>query len=427
MDKFKIVLIGAGNLATHLCKALCDADIHLIYVHSLNINSAEKVAKPYNINFGNDIAEIPPANLYIFSVNDQGLEDLCKNNELKNIINDALCVHTAGSISHKILKSLSKNTGVFYPLQTFSKNRHVAFENIPIFIEADNKSNEITLKNIADKISSKVIIMPEKQRMQLHPAAVFACNFVNFNLLLAQEITQHYNIDFELLKPLIEETVNKALTNNPAKSQTGPAVRNDKKTLTTHKNLLKELPHLQKIYTFVSSSIQQHFETNKMDNFKEKLKDIKGFVFDVDGVFSDLMILHVGGDLMRHMNVKDGFAVKRAVSAGYKIGIITGGNSQSVRIRFEALGVKDVYLSSSNKSIDFDDFLAKHDLTENDILYMGDDLPDIPVMKRVALATSPSDAVEEVHGVSHYISDREGGKACVRDVIEQVMRAQGKW
>ena len=164
-----------------------------------------------------------------------------------------------------------------------------------------------------------------------------------------------------------------------------------------------------------------------MDNFKEKLKDIKAFVFDVDGVFSNLMILHTNGDLMRHMNVKDGFAVKTAVDSGYTIGIITGGDSESVRSRFNRLGVEDIYLASPDKSKDFDIFLEKHSLKAENILYMGDDIPDYPVMKRCGLATSPADAVEEIQNISHYISDKNAGQGCVRDVIEQVMRAQGKW
>ncbi len=164
-----------------------------------------------------------------------------------------------------------------------------------------------------------------------------------------------------------------------------------------------------------------------MDNFKERLKDIKAFVFDVDGVFSDNVILHTNGDLMRHMNVKDGFAVKTAVDKGFTIGMITGGNSESVRHRFNGLGVKDIYLSSHNKMKDFKDFCFKYDLKAEDILYMGDDIPDYEVMSTVGLATCPADAVEEIQNISHYISDRSSGTGCVRDVIEQVLRAQGKW
>ncbi len=159
-----------------------------------------------------------------------------------------------------------------------------------------------------------------------------------------------------------------------------------------------------------------------MDNFREKLKDIKAFVFDVDGVFSDNIILHPSGELMRFMNVKDGYAVKTAVDEGYPIGIITGGNSQSVKIRFNGLGVTDIYLASHNKIDDFEDFYMKYSLNPKDILYMGDDIPDMEVMKQTGLACCPADAVEEIKEIAHYISDKKAGAGCVRDVIDQVLK-----
>ncbi len=164
-----------------------------------------------------------------------------------------------------------------------------------------------------------------------------------------------------------------------------------------------------------------------MDNFKERLKDIKAFVFDVDGVFSQDMVLHTDGELTRHMNVKDGFAVKTAADKGFVIGIISGGTSESVRKRFQGLGVTDIYLGSHNKLDDYEDFYMKYDLKPEQILYMGDDIPDYEVMKLSGLATCPADAVEEIQGIAHYISDKNGGSGCVRDVIEQVLRAQKMW
>ncbi len=164
-----------------------------------------------------------------------------------------------------------------------------------------------------------------------------------------------------------------------------------------------------------------------MDNFKERLKDIKAFVFDVDGVFSENIVLHTNGDLMRYMNVKDGFAVKTAVDKGFIVAIITGGNSDSVKSRFNGLGVTDIYLKSHDKMDDFNDFYLKYGLKPEQILYMGDDIPDYEPMKASGLATCPADAVEEILNISHYVSDKEGGKGCVRDVIEQVMRAQSVW
>lgn len=165
-----------------------------------------------------------------------------------------------------------------------------------------------------------------------------------------------------------------------------------------------------------------------MTNFKEGLRTVKAFVFDVDGVLSSPQVwLHPSGDLMRTMNTKDGYALQYAVKRGYPIGIITGGNTESVAMRFKGLGITDIYLGSSYKLDDLKDFLFKYDLKPEDILYMGDDLPDYEVMTKVGIPCCPSDAVEEIKSVSHYISPFAGGKGCARDVIEQVLRLHGRW
>ncbi len=165
-----------------------------------------------------------------------------------------------------------------------------------------------------------------------------------------------------------------------------------------------------------------------MTNFKEKLKQVKGFSFDVDGVLSGpLVYLHPGGELMRSMNTKDGYAIQYAVKRGYPIAIITGGRTESVAQRFRGLGVTDIYLASMNKVEDFKEFIAKYRLDPEDILYMGDDLPDYEVMKLAGIPCCPSDAVDEIKSISSYISPHPGGLGCARDVIEQVLRLHGRW
>jgi 3-deoxy-D-manno-octulosonate 8-phosphate phosphatase (KDO 8-P phosphatase) len=165
-----------------------------------------------------------------------------------------------------------------------------------------------------------------------------------------------------------------------------------------------------------------------MTNFKEGLQKVKAFIFDVDGVLSSPRIfLDQDGELMRTMNTKDGYAIQHASGKGYPIAIITGGRSESIALRFKKLGLSDVYLGSSNKMEDFEDFLRTYNLTPGDVLYMGDDLPDYEVMKKAGVACCPADAVEEIKSVAHYISHLGGGEGCVRDVIEQVLRLQGRW
>jgi 3-deoxy-D-manno-octulosonate 8-phosphate phosphatase (KDO 8-P phosphatase) len=165
-----------------------------------------------------------------------------------------------------------------------------------------------------------------------------------------------------------------------------------------------------------------------MTFFKEKLKNIKAFIFDVDGVLSlDVSPLDENGDPMRTANVKDGFAIHYAIQNGFQIGIITGANTERVKLRYNKLGVEHIYLNSFQKMKCLDDFILKTGINKNEILYMGDDLVDYPILKVVEISTCPVDAVPEVKAISQYISDKKGGEGCVRDVIEQVMRSQQKW
>ena len=165
-----------------------------------------------------------------------------------------------------------------------------------------------------------------------------------------------------------------------------------------------------------------------MSNFREGLSKIKAFIFDVDGVLgSDKVLLHPNGDMLRTMNIKDGYAMQYAVRKGYKFAIITGGASESVRTRFANLGIEDIYMKSHNKMADYQHFLNKYNFTDEEILYMGDDLPDYEVMLRVGIPTCPANAVEEIKAVSKYISEKPGGDGAVRDVVQQVLRLQGKW
>jgi 3-deoxy-D-manno-octulosonate 8-phosphate phosphatase (KDO 8-P phosphatase) len=165
-----------------------------------------------------------------------------------------------------------------------------------------------------------------------------------------------------------------------------------------------------------------------MSFFKEDLRNIKAFVFDVDGVISsNQVLLHASGDLVRSVNTRDGFAIKTAIEAGFKVGIITGARSESLRGRFNDLGTEDIFLGSLDKIVDLQSFAAKYQLELSQILYMGDDVPDLGAMKKVGMPTCPNDATNEVQAVSRYISNYPGGHGCVRDVIEQVLRTQGFW
>lgn len=158
------------------------------------------------------------------------------------------------------------------------------------------------------------------------------------------------------------------------------------------------------------------------------LKKIKAVVFDVDGVLSASTIqMDENGDPLRTINIKDGYAIQLAVKHGLQLAIMTGGHNENIRSRYEYLGVKDVYISCSVKIRTWEEFLKKHDLQEDEIIYVGDDIPDYEVMKRAGCPCCPKDACAEIKEISTYVSDSKGGYGVARDILEQVMKAQGKW
>lgn len=158
------------------------------------------------------------------------------------------------------------------------------------------------------------------------------------------------------------------------------------------------------------------------------MADITTFVFDVDGVFTDGTVLVTSsGELLRSMSVKDGYAVKTAIQKGYNVCIITGGTNPGVKERLKGLGVTDFYMGSHHKLDPLEEYMELYKIDRRNVLYMGDDLPDIPPMKAVALPSSPQNAVAEVKAISAYVSHKNGGDGCVRDIIEQVLKVRGDW
>lgn len=158
------------------------------------------------------------------------------------------------------------------------------------------------------------------------------------------------------------------------------------------------------------------------------LKKIRAVVFDVDGVLSaETITLSAEGEPLRTVNIKDGYAIQLACKRGLRVAVITGGNTAAVRKRYEGLGVEDIYMGAGVKLVAYEELLGKYSLTDEEVMYVGDDIPDYEVMNRVGCACCPKDACEEVKSVSRYVSDRIGGHGVGRDVIEQVLRAQGLW
>ena len=165
-----------------------------------------------------------------------------------------------------------------------------------------------------------------------------------------------------------------------------------------------------------------------MKNYKEHLRKIKALIFDYDGVLSDgTVTILSNGEHLRTGYVKDGYAIQLALKKGYRIAVISGGLSESMKIRCSALGITDAFLGVQDKNSAFDDYLKQNSLLPSEVLFMGDDIPDFHVMKKSGIAACPADAAEEIKAISAYISPFGGGKGCVRDIIEQVLKVQDKW
>ncbi|RED48223.1 KdsC family phosphatase [Seonamhaeicola aphaedonensis] len=163
-------------------------------------------------------------------------------------------------------------------------------------------------------------------------------------------------------------------------------------------------------------------------SYKEYLKHINTFIFDVDGVLTDGSVtIMTNGDMLRTMNIKDGYALKTAVDAGFNVCIISGGSNEGVRKRLSGLGIKDIFLGAHNKIDQLNEYIKNNNVALDHVLYMGDDIPDFPVMKLVGLPCCPQDAVPEIKSISKYISHKNGGKGAARDVIEQVLKVHDKW
>ena len=244
----KVILFGGGNVATHLANEFIqNKEIKLIQMYNRNISKIKHFKSKTLIT--NNLENILDADIYIISISDNAVADFSSKLILKN----KLVVHTSGTISLNELKSIS-NKGVFYPLQTFSKNKKLQFDNIPICIEAEHEKDLILLKKLANSITKEYYHLNSEQRESLHIAAVFVNNFINHLYHIGHTICNEANIPFNILKPLIKETASKITTLNPIDAQTGPAVRKDTKTI--HKHLEKLSNINQEIYTLLSNSIK---------------------------------------------------------------------------------------------------------------------------------------------------------------------------
>ena len=246
-----IVMIGSGNVATHFSPALKNAGHTIIQVFSRSESSASILSAKLNCPYTTDLQNIATnVDLYIFAVKDDALQDVIRRIPR----NSGIWIHTAGSIPMNIFDGYSERYGVIYPLQTLSGNRIIDFRKIPLFIEANNVDTEIVIKKVATSVSTVVNVIDSEKRKYLHLAAVFACNFTNYLYAVAAKIIDKQGIDWHVLQPLIDETAAKLYALTPVEAQTGPAVRNDRKTMERHLEIIDD-EEIKRLYKVISKNI----------------------------------------------------------------------------------------------------------------------------------------------------------------------------
>lgn len=428
----RVFFIGAGNLASSLAPAFRSAGCDVMGVWSRTSVSASRLAEGVGCLAYSTGDALPAADVYIYAVKD---DVLCATvSKLSPTLpRRSLQLHTAGSMPMDVFEGKAARYGVFYPMQTFTKGREVSFRDLPVFIEGSDAAVLSEVRALATLLTPRVTELCSSRRRYLHLSAVFACNFSNHCYALAEELLERYaGVSPDCLHPLIRETASKACRIPARKAQTGPAVRYDRRVMDAHLRLLSGNPAMSDIYGMLSDSIHVLSASTRpkacnMINYD--LTKIKALAFDVDGVLSSNQVVLIGdsGQPNRTANIKDGYALQLAVKQGLEVAIITGGRSEAVRTRYTGLGITNVFMGVSVKISCFRSWLEESGLKADEVLYMGDDIPDYEVMKECGVACCPSDAACEIKEISAYVSQAPGGCGCVRDVVEQVLRAQGKW
>ena len=255
-DSKKIVLIGAGNVATHLGLSLQQKGCEVVQVYSRTSESASLLADMLGVPYATSLAEVVcDADIYIVALKDAVFQEL-----LPVIIKGrekALFVHTAGSLPMSLWEGTVSRYGVLYPMQTFSKQRAVNFEEVSFFVEASGVEELDTLKGLAGLLSPRVYEANSEQRKYLHLSAVFACNFTNHMYALSAHLLKRQHLPFEAMLPLIDETCRKVHELLPQDAQTGPAVRGDHNVMSNHLDLLCDEPEIKELYEKISESISR--------------------------------------------------------------------------------------------------------------------------------------------------------------------------
>jgi predicted short-subunit dehydrogenase-like oxidoreductase (DUF2520 family) len=257
MEHYNVSFTGAGRVAGALCKVIHKSGFIIRQISSLDESRGRQMSDAYNAKWSSGLTFSDPTDIIIVAVPDH---------ILKSVLLDIYCgeqtivVHTAGSIGLEVFPSHMKRTGVFYPLQTFTKGRDIDFTGLPFFLEASDDTSLEVIKNVAEAIGGKVHYVDKEHRQMLHLAAVFVNNFTNHMMTTGFEIASRAGTSSDVFEPLIKETILKAIIDGPENSQTGPAIRNDINTISNHLDLLSFSPEIQNVYRVITQSIIKYYK-----------------------------------------------------------------------------------------------------------------------------------------------------------------------
>jgi predicted short-subunit dehydrogenase-like oxidoreductase (DUF2520 family) len=253
-NPFHIAIVGTGNVAFHLCKALSSVTEFEVKIHGRNSEERVRIQQDFGVEILETVGELNVwAELIILAISDGSISEFSEQLSASN----ALVVHTSGAANITDIQSTRR--GVFYPLQTFTKEKEIKYSNIPFFLEAENESDKLILKQVSDALDAKSYLYNSEERLKLHTSAVLVSNFVNALLHGAENVCANKEV-FNLLQPLVEETVEKAFNLGSRKAQTGPAIRKDEKTIEKHLEVLNDFPEEQKVYSHLTQYIQSWYD-----------------------------------------------------------------------------------------------------------------------------------------------------------------------
>ncbi len=263
----RVVILGSGNVATHLARSFLQADITVQQIYSRNIKNARALADELKVPYTSRLDELSDnVDLYIFAVSDSAIPEILAQTSW----NGRFLVHTSGSIPANIFQPFTPVYGVLYPFQTFTRDFPIDLTRVPFFIEASDNTCTMLLKQLANKLTTEIYEVDSQTRLFIHLAGVFANNFTNHMLAIAQKILDEHQLPASILNALVEQTFKKASQIGPYRSQTGPAIRRNTEILHKHIQLLESHPEWQKIYTFVSESIQKLYIDGKLQGETKK-------------------------------------------------------------------------------------------------------------------------------------------------------------